>query len=523
MIKNRPLGCMTFPALLASFLTLLAIVVSAFAAGGGFFSVGSLNAHDGANLGGVTSHSGIRNDCSKCHPAPWEADTMGDRCVKCHVDLAAQLLDPKTIHGALKGQQAILNCRPCHPDHRGPDAALTRVVPEGFPHSVTNFVLTAHVKRSDGIPFSCSDCHIRSFKPFEKNLCADCHKERDKVFTPAHINEFGSDCLACHDGVDRYDKNFDHNVFAFKLDGKHVGLVCLKCHLNARTIADLRNISTDCQSCHTKDDAHQARFGPACGDCHITAGWQQSVKFDHNLVDYKLIGKHASVDCAKCHTVPHKFKGTPTDCYSCHAKDDKHNGQYGKECDECHTSTIWEHEKLDHSKFAFPLTGAHSTVDCLKCHQNSVFKGAPVICYGCHQKDDKHKGQYGEQCDLCHATTAWKPSTFSHQKTSFPLTGAHTNLLCTSCHKNGQFQTAPNFCDGCHGDPAFHSGLFGVECVSCHSTSNWSAKYTGPHPSFGEGGGIRHGGAGCRDCHTVNLMSAVCTKCHGGKNPGKGD
>jgi hypothetical protein len=336
----------------------------------------------------------------------------------------------------------------------------------------------------------------------------------------AHIDEFGMDCLGCHDGVDRFGKNFNHNQYAFKLDGKHAGVLCSKCHLNARTLANLQNIPADCKSCHIKDDAHNGSFGTACGDCHNPAGWQESVKFDHNLANFKLVGKHINVECAKCHTVPHQFKGTPTDCYSCHLKDDKHKGQYGQSCVDCHTPATWAHDKLDHSLFAFKLTGAHATVDCMQCHQTGIFKDTPTNCFACHQKDDFHKGQYGQQCDLCHSTTAWKPSTFNHQTSSFPLTGAHVNAKCTGCHKNGQFQNTPAFCSGCHGDPAFHSGMFGTSCEKCHSTSNWNAQYTGPHPSFGEGGGIHHGGASCTDCHTINLMSATCTKCHSGNNPG---
>jgi hypothetical protein len=524
MMKNRPLGCFTFPAVFATFLTLILIAGSAYAAGGGFFSPGSLNASRGESLGGFASHSEIGRQCAKCHPAPWDADTMGDRCVKCHQDIALQLLDVKTIHGAIKGQQAVLNCRPCHPDHRGPDASLTIVVSADFPHAVTGFALTAHPKRSDGIAFSCSDCHIKSYKQFDKNLCADCHMERDKAFTTTHIDEFGADCLACHDGVDRYGKSFDHNQVAFKLDGKHNGLACAKCHQNARKADDLRNTTVDCKSCHLKDDAHKGRFGTTCGDCHNPAGWQENVKFDHSLANFKLIGKHASVECAKCHTVPHQFAGTATDCYSCHARDDQHKGTYGTNCADCHTPVTWKHDKLDHSLFAFKLDGTHTSVECLKCHQNGVFKGTPATCFGCHQKDDFHKGQYGQQCDLCHSTTAWKPSTFNHQTSAFPLTGAHTNLKCTACHKAGQFQSAPASCAGCHGEPVFHAGVFGVNCGNCHTTNNWNARYTGPHPSIGEGNGINHGGASCRDCHTVSVTKAVCTKCHNGNNnPGGGD
>jgi hypothetical protein len=30
------------------------------------------------------------------------------------------------------------------------------------------------------------------------------------------------------------------------------------------------------------------------------------------------------------------------DCLSCHATDDVHLGQYGRQCDRCHSTTIWK-------------------------------------------------------------------------------------------------------------------------------------------------------------------------------------
>jgi hypothetical protein len=30
------------------------------------------------------------------------------------------------------------------------------------------------------------------------------------------------------------------------------------------------------------------------------------------------------------------------DCLSCHEKDDVHLGQYGRQCDRCHTTTTWK-------------------------------------------------------------------------------------------------------------------------------------------------------------------------------------
>jgi hypothetical protein len=257
----------------------------------------------------------------------------------------------------------------------------------------------------------------------------------------------------------------------------------------------------------------------ACETCHNTSGWKPA-KFDHNLATFKLTGKHVDVVCEACH--PNGvLKGIPSTCGDCHQKDDTHQGQLGSDCGLCHSTNGWKPSTFDHNLSAFKLTGAHLNADCNQCHHDAVFKGTPTTCYACHSKDDSHGGRFGTDCSPCHSTTAWKPATFDHNLSAFKLTGAHANLACERCHSKG-FNQTPSACAACHGDPAFHRGMFGSNCGQCHNTSNWNASYNGPHPTFGDQGGINHGGASCRDCHTKNLGSATCLKCHDSNNPGDG-
>ena len=593
-MRDNRLGCTTPLAIFASIITLLVIAGTSYASGSRFFTAGSLNAQPGREIGGITSHAEIGNDCAQCHPEPWSSEYMGDRCVRCHTDIGKELPDQSTIHGALKGDSATLNCRTCHHDHRGSTALLTEVASNDFPHAVTGFALTSHQKLNDTTAFTCLDCHPSDFE-FDPTICVTCHLKVDNVFTIAHGLQFSENCLACHDGKDTYGKAFDPAQARFALMGKHTGLLCTQCHLNARSIVDLQSAPTDCQNCHQKDDPHprgtsfecatchntngweenvafdhqlaanfklegkhtgvtcdkchtthhlfigaptdcvachekedphEQRYGTRCDDCHIPTGWQENVKFDHNLaVNFKLEGKHISVPCEQCHTIPHQFIGTPIDCFACHEKEDKHNGEYGTNCGACHDPSEWKNATVDHNIFAFTLTGAHQTIPCLNCHINNIFKGTPSVCAACHGKDDAHRGAYGNDCQFCHTTSAWKPSTFSHNKTRFPLSGRHGGLSCTACHKNGQFAGTPASCAGCHGNPAFHRGLFGNNCESCHNTSNWSASYKGPHPNIADEGGrgVNHGGASCRDCHTKSLTQATCTKCHSNNDGGEKD
>jgi hypothetical protein len=78
---------------------------------------------------------------------------------------------------------------------------------------------------------------------------------------------------------------------AFTLTGKHSAVLCQQCHTGAKTIADLKNTSQDCNSCHAKNDTHKGQFGQDCAQCHTTASWQ-SATFDHSKSAFPLTGAH---------------------------------------------------------------------------------------------------------------------------------------------------------------------------------------------------------------------------------------
>jgi cytochrome c3-like protein len=503
----------------SAFITVIIIVGAALFNGNGMFSAGSLNAQAGAPLSGVTSHAEIGNDCARCHPAPWSADHLADRCIACHENTKVELADPSSLHGILRRNQTTLNCLLCHREHRGPNAPLTELSAATFPHELLGFSLKAHQSRADGSSFACKDCHAASsYRPFDENVCAKCHRQMDATFMQAHTIGFGTACTNCHDGVETLGKNFDHSKTTFALTGKHKQIICTACHTDVRNFADFKATSQDCFACHAKDDNHQGRFGTDCGSCHTPVGWKPA-KFDHNLAAFKLIGKHTEVACEECHKND-VYKGTPMDCAACHLKDDAHNGQFGTDCGTCHTPVGWDQVNVDHSRFAFKLTGKHITVKCEGCHVNGVFKGTPTLCGTCHKKDDNHNERFGMNCGACHSTDAWKPATFDHKLSRFPLTGAHANLACERCHQNGVFQGLPLNCAGCHGDPGYHAGLFGSNCTECHNTSAWlPAQFNRAHnfDIFHEGSN-----GACRNCHPFTLATYDCSSCHPGGVPQEG-
>jgi hypothetical protein len=158
------------------------------------------------------------------------------------------------------------------------------------------------------------------------------------------------------------------------------------------------------------------------------------------------------------------------------------------------------------------LTGKHTSAACTGCHINGVFKGTPTTCFACHANNDRHGGKYGTNCAGCHSTAAWKPATFDHAISAFPLTGAHVNVVCTQCHINGVFSGTPKSCNACHSgadDP--HAGKAGTNCQSCHTTTAWRpATLTHAFP-------LTHGNnpiTACVTCHPSTTSAYTCFSCH---------
>ncbi len=443
------------------------------------FSPGALSAQAGPMQGGITSHAELDKNCGACHPSLLSGRTMSDLCLTCHSNIQAEIQDSTSLHGVF-AKTSVLTCQNCHTEHKGPNGSLTVMSSVSFPHETTGFALTAHQARSAGVPFTCSDCHTESIARFDQQTCTDCHRTLDTVFTTAHRLEFGDDCLACHDGHDRFS-NFDHSKTPFALTGKHLSLACSACHLDARTIADLQNTPAACESCHREDDAHEGRFGANCGVCHSPEGWEPA-EFDHNLAAFKLEGQHARVKCEQCH-LNGVFAGTPQDCYSCHAQDDDHNGQFGRDCAACHNPSNWENATFDHSRSNFPLTGAHVNVACERCHTDGQFKGLSSACIACHAEPAFHAGLFDTDCTACHSTVAWTPARFNGAHT-FPLNHGG-GASCATCHPSS---LTTYTCYGCHEhnetkirSKHLKEGISNFQdCVRCHPS--------GQEHEGGEGG-----------------------------------
>ena len=404
-MHNNKLGCLTTTGIFAILITLFVIVGVALASGSQMFSAGDLNAEPGQSYGGVNSHAQI-TECKACHTALWETENMADRCAACHTDIAAQMFDVAKLHGMITQKNPALSCRDCHPEHRGATASLTDLGENTFPHEALGFSLKGHQLTVKNEAFTCTDCHPEDVMTFAPDSCDSCHRQMDIAFTQAHTLSFGTDCLACHDGVDKYGDDFKHSAFVFQLNGKHGDVSCSKCHLDARTVADLQSAPQDCYSCHKDDDEHSEQFGTDCSACHTPNNWDDAT-FDHNLSAFKLEGAHAQVQCEQCHQNG-VFKGTPSTCISCHVEPAAHMGQFGTDCVACHSTNAWSPAAFN-GQHTFPLNhGEEGTVSCVTCHPSSY---QVYTCYGCHEHTEsnissKHREEgisNFENCMECHA------------------------------------------------------------------------------------------------------------------------
>jgi hypothetical protein len=414
-------------------------------------------------------HQGeLGTDCAACHkPTKWQETTFNHTqapfkldgkhatvlCADCHKDntfkdtpttCASCHVDPH------KGQMGN-DCAKCHNPSSWKDV--------NFDHdSQTHFRLTGSHKS-----VACASCHTNGVYKGTPMNCFACHAAKD-----AHGGQFGTDCGTCHNPSSWKDVNFDHGITGFQLTGGHASVQCTACHVNNV----FKGTPNNCYACHAAKDNHNGQFGTDCGACHNPSGWK-NVTFDHNKnTAFQLAGSHANVACGSCHSNG-VYKGTPQNCYACHAAKDNHNGQFGTDCGACHKPTKWSDVSFNHNSTAFPLSGRHTNLQCAACHTNGVYKGTPQNCYACHASKDNHNGQFGTDCGACHNPSGWANVTFDHNNTAFPLIGHHQNLNCSKCHGNGVYKGTPSQCIACHQDK--HNGQNGTDCSICHTPKDWGA------------------------------------------------
>jgi hypothetical protein len=394
---------------------------------------------------------------------------LGTTCVGCH-----RKDDPH------EGQFGARACEDCHSegDWKKPDR---------FDHAKTRYPLRGRHRE-----IQCRECHTPipgkkgalQLTGLEFATCSACHQKDDP-----HAGQFqGRRCEECHTELDwKKAERFDHAATRYPLTGRHRDVACEKCHTpmpGPTHPLRLRGLEFGtCAACHTKDDPHNGRLGTKCADCHTTDGWRGrggsafESSFDHAKTRFALKGKHATLQCAACHSpanahadgIALSFVADTRDrrypvpasehCTSCHV--DYHRGTFaqspgGSECASCHVEDDWVPTSYDitrHNRDARYKLAAlgQSTLQ---------FRIANQECVACHATKDPHGQQFaGRACNDCHDTRSFKIPAFDHARTRYPLDGAHRKVPCASCHP---LVTGPD------GRSTRRYRPLGTTCKDCH-------------------------------------------------------
>jgi len=485
--------------------------------------------------------------CTECHDAGKRPPEF--KCEACHADIRGRIQANRGLHPSLVGNdRSGRACAQCHNEHNGRSFALIhwKMPLSKFDHASTGYRLEAKHAQLE-----CRACHKPgnipavsrnsiTIKDLNKTYlgltqrCSGCH-------TDVHRGELSDQCDRCHDSQDwKKPVRFDHRNARFQLDGVHERIGCGKCHsipaVNGKVLIYKNLKFEDCSPCHK--DPHAGKVKGECRTCHSAkSSWAPvnvGARFDHSKTRYPLLGRHARVECIRCHlganlALPITFEK----CRDCHTGD-PHRGQFDAErpqrdCVSCHTVNGFKPAAFgvaEHATCRFPLKEHHRTVPCADCHKpNSakvvMYRMQSFSCNSCHR--DIHEGQfadarYGNDCEKCHNQNAFTPSLFTasdHASTRFPLSGGHVKPDCAQCHKPGtkpvKFRLEDRSCTVCHASP--HSGQFTVQmaahssdgtlkgCQSCHTVNSWQELMLFDHASTGFRLDGAHAGVTCRKCH----------------------
>lgn len=500
------------------------------------------------------------SNCTLCHNLG--AKVSNTKCLDCHKEIKTLISQKKGYHSSSEVKNK--DCFKCHSEHHGRKFDMVRFDEKKFNHEITGYKLDGKHEVID-----CKKCHVSdNIKNVEikkrpntflglDTKCASCHEDYHQKTLSSN------NCASCHNTAKfKPAIKFDHNKADFKLKGKHETVDCNKCHevikKNGKDFQKFNNIPfADCKSCHT--DPHNQQFKGTCTQCHTEDSFKVFKgrgKFNHNTTNFTLKGKHQSIDCFSCHAktsnpklvFQDKTGINQTNCVACH--EDRHEGKLGNECSKCHKEDSFYSQNslefFDHNKTNFPLKGKHETVDCKKCHKERLTKKIEYTnCTSCHE--DYHKGEFKKNnvlpdCKECHTTeSGFKNSLFTlekHEKTAFPLEGAHVATPCFACHvsepeKRWTFKNKGTKCIDCHKDlhkTYIPETYYPVQnCKTCHSNKSWSAvKFDHNKTKWPLEG--KHLDTDCRACHFKNKdkagkyiqkfikLESACVNCHESKH-----
>jgi len=254
-----------------------------------------------------------------------------------------------------------------------------------------------------------------------------------------------------------------------------------------------------------------------------------------SIEDYS---SHADMEqeCQQCHSA---WLGVSVKlCLSCHttiaSERETQIGLHGRLldsglCTDCHTEhggaeanvTVFDvndfqHDSLtDFSLIRHELNYENEALICSDCHLPDRYLASMVDCIACHDSAEpqfirEHISLFGSKCLDCHDGLD-SMADFEHSLV-FPLDGAHQSVSCTECHNQPIRNVETRMCVDCHSEPEVHFGLFGSDCIRCHTAVAWTPAQLTQHMfplDHGDQDKIE-----CITCHLTSYTEYTCYGCH---------
>jgi hypothetical protein len=194
-------------------------------------------------------HRGVK--CDSCHRGDLYRDKTDTSCVSCHKG------DDKH-----KGQLGA-SCDTCHSVRGWRETS--------FDHQRSGFPLLGKHTRVE-----CRQCHASQEFKDAKPDCLSCHAKEDR-----HKERLGPRCGQCHNENGWKDWDFEHGKRTrFPLEDSHEKVACTGCHTTP--VKDKFALTSDCVSCHRRDDVHFGTYGERCDECHRPDNWRRIIKREGN-------------------------------------------------------------------------------------------------------------------------------------------------------------------------------------------------------------------------------------------------
>ncbi len=404
--------------------------------------VGCTDCHgeDGVTGPGDLRFAGVARTCEGCHDDPHqgqlERDGLTTACDRCHTtdDLQATRFDhDRDSDYRLDGAHARLACAACHRRETRGERSVVRYRP---------------------LPTTCSGCHGPGRRPAQRRtlmrrsiLVAVALLLSSALLLPGQDasdephGDLTLDCGECHNPEQwlpvEKPPTFRHDTTGFTLKASHTQVSCRRCHQSLV----FHQVGTACADCH--QDAHRGELGFRCESCHTPATWtnQREMFQAHSATRFPLLAVHARLDCAACHADqrPWQYATTPAECGNCHLEtylqttDPSHvEAGFSRRCEDCHlvTASTWRGRPLLAPRELPPRRRPRAARLRPLPHRRELRRpvagpARPATSRTTPRPPTRPRAPPGfpTTCESCHTIQAWRPATFDHDLTRFPLDG----------------------------------------------------------------------------------------------------